>query len=97
MKTYALSALIAVVTLCGGAPVSAQSIPEELRHFFHERHNEYREDRDGVREVMFRLHKACEEGDRHACVHLGMIIGENKEHRAEWQREHPELFSWLRP
>jgi hypothetical protein len=25
-----------------------------------------------------------------------MIIGENREHRAEWRREHPELFSWER-
>jgi hypothetical protein len=97
MKTYALFALMAVITLSGGAPASAQSIPEELRRFFHERHDEFREDRDGVREVMFRLHKACEDGDRRACVHFGMIIGENKEHREEWRRQHPELFSWWRP
>jgi hypothetical protein len=25
-----------------------------------------------------------------------MIIGENREHRAEWRREHPELFGWER-
>jgi hypothetical protein len=25
-----------------------------------------------------------------------MIIGENQEHRAQWRREHPELFGWDR-
>jgi YVTN family beta-propeller protein len=35
---------------------------------------------------------ACDEGDRRAC----MIIGENREHRAGWRREHPELFVWER-
>jgi hypothetical protein len=98
MKTYGLLAFMTVISLsAAGTPASAQSIPEELRRFFHERHDEFREDREGVREVMFRLHKACEEGDRRACVHFGMIIGENKEHREEWQRQHPELFSWWRP
>jgi hypothetical protein len=98
MKAYGLLALMAVVSLPAvGTPASAQTIPEELRRLFHERHVEFREDRDGIREVLFRLHKECEEGERRACVHLGMIIGENREHRAEWQREHPALFSWWRP
>ena len=44
----------------------------------------------------FRLHRACDEGDRRACIQFGMIIGENREHRAEWRREHPELFGWDR-
>ena len=98
MKAYGLFALMAIVSLsAGGTPASAQSIPEELRHFFHERQDGYREGRDGMRETMLRLHRACEEGDRRACVHFGMIIGENKEHREEWRRQHPELFSWFRP
>jgi hypothetical protein len=97
MKAYVLFALMLAVSLpAGGTPARAQSLPEELRHWFHERHEEVKEDRDGVREVIFRLHKACEEGDRRACVHFGMIIGENREHRAEWQREHPEWFGWFR-
>jgi hypothetical protein len=49
-----------------------------------------------MQETIFRLHRACEEGDRRACVHFGMIIGENKEHREEWRRQHPEMFSWFR-
>jgi hypothetical protein len=97
MKAYGLFALAAVIGLsAGGTPARAQNLPEELRHFFHERHEEFREDRDGVREVVFRLHKACEEGDRRACVHFGMVVGENKEHREEWRHDHPELFSWFR-
>jgi hypothetical protein len=52
--------------------------------------------RDEVRETLFRLHKACDAGDRRACIQFGMIVGENREHRAEWQREHPELFGWER-
>jgi hypothetical protein len=52
--------------------------------------------RDGVRELLFRLHSACDAGDRRACIQFGMIVGENREHRAEWQRDHPELFGWER-
>jgi hypothetical protein len=98
MKAYGLLAFMTVISLsAAGTPAYAQSIPEELRRYFETRREEFREDRDGVREVMFRLHKACEEGDRRACVHFGMIVGENKEHREEWRRQHPELFSWWRP
>src|SRR5262249_19909056 len=76
-------------------------IPEELRQYFQERREEFRERReeerrDEVREIMFRLHRACDEGDRRACIQFGMIIGENREHRAQWRREHPELFGWER-
>jgi hypothetical protein len=98
MKAYALLAPMVVISLsAGGPPAAAQSFPEELRHWFQERREEFRESRDGVRDMMFRLHKACEEGDRRACVHFGMIVGENKEHREEWRREHPEWFAWFRP
>jgi len=97
MKAYGSLALLVVLGLpINGTPASAQVIPEELRQYFQERREEFREDRDGVRAVMFRLHRACDEGDRRACVHFGMIIGENREHRAEWQREHPEWFGWFR-
>jgi hypothetical protein len=95
MKAYGLLALtIVLTTSVGGTPASAQNLPEELRHFFHERHEEFKEDRDGVRDVMFRLHRACEAGDQRACIQFGMVVGENREHREGWRREHPELFGW---
>jgi hypothetical protein len=37
-----------------------------------------------------------EDGDRRACVRLGIIIGENRERRASWRREHPEVFFYER-
>jgi hypothetical protein len=46
---------------------------------------------------MFRLHRECEVGDRRACIHFGIIIGENKERRDEWRRDHPEWFGWAGP
>jgi hypothetical protein len=52
--------------------------------------------RDEIRERMLRLRMACEDGDRHACVRLGIIIGEHRERRDEWRREHPEVFSYER-
>lgn len=52
--------------------------------------------RDELRERMFRLREACEEGDRRACVRLGIIIGENRGRREAWRRDHPELFFWDR-
>jgi hypothetical protein len=52
--------------------------------------------RDELRERMFRLREACEDGDRRACVRFGMILGENRERQAEWRREHPDLFSFER-
>jgi hypothetical protein len=36
--------------------------------------------RDGVRELLFRLHRACDAGDRRACIQFGMIVGENRDH-----------------
>src|SRR5512144_1874849 len=52
--------------------------------------------RDELRERMFSLRAACEEGDRRACVKLGIIIGENRERRAAWRRENPDLFFYER-
>jgi len=102
MKAYGLLTLLVVLGLpINGTPVIAQVIPEELRQYFQDRREEFRERReaerrDEVREMMFRLHRACEEGDRRACIQFGMIIGENREHRAGWRREHPDLFGWER-
>jgi hypothetical protein len=41
---------------------------------------------------MLELRERCEDGERRACVRLGIIIGENRERRAAWRREHPEVF-----
>ena len=53
-------------------------------------------DRGDPRARMFELRERCEDGDTRACVRLGIIIGENRERRAQWAREHPELFWWER-
>jgi hypothetical protein len=52
--------------------------------------------RDELRREMFHLRAECDEGERRACVRLGIIIGEHREHVAEWRREHPELFFYER-
>jgi hypothetical protein len=102
MKAYGLLALLVVLGLpINGTPASAQVIPEELRQYYQDRREEFRERRelerrDEVREMMFRLHRARDGGDRRACIQLGMIIGENREHRGGWRREYPELFGWER-
>jgi hypothetical protein len=49
-----------------------------------------------MRERMLQLREGCEDGDRRACVRLGIIIGENRERRAAWRREHPEVFFYER-
>lgn len=62
-------------------PVYIQERPREIR-------------RDEAQERAWRLHEACDEGDRSACVRLGIIIGEHRERRAEWRRNHPEMFRY---
>jgi hypothetical protein len=52
--------------------------------------------RDELRERMLGLRVACEDGDRRACVRLGIIIGEHRERREEWRREHPDVFFYER-
>ena len=52
--------------------------------------------RDELRERMLRLREECEDGDKRACVRLGIIIGENRERREAWRREHPEVFFYER-
>ena len=49
-----------------------------------------------MREEMAEYRARCEEGSRRACVRLGIIIGENRERRAQWRRESPDLFFWER-
>ena len=48
--------------------------------------------RDELRDRMLELRERCEDDDRRACVRLGIIIGENRERRAAWRRENPEVF-----
>ena len=51
-------------------------------------------DEFGDRLMEFR--EGCEHGDRRACVRLGIMIGENRERRADWRREYPEAFFYER-
>ena len=51
---------------------------------------------EAMREQMFQLREGCQQGDRRSCVRLGIIIGENRERRAQWRHEHPELFWYER-
>ena len=52
--------------------------------------------RDELRERMLDLRARCEDDDRRACVRLGILIGENRERRAQWRREHPDVFFYER-
>jgi hypothetical protein len=52
--------------------------------------------RDELRERMMEYRGACEDGDKRSCVRLGILIGENREKRAQWRREHPEVFFYER-
>jgi len=52
--------------------------------------------RDELRDRMLGLRIACEDGDRRACVRMGIIIGENRERREMWRRENPEVFFYER-
>lgn len=52
--------------------------------------------RDELGDRLMEFREACEDGDRRACVRLGIIIGENRERRAAWRHEHPEAFFYER-
>jgi len=52
--------------------------------------------RDDMSDRMLQLREGCDDGDRRSCVRLGILIGENKERRAQWRREHPEVFFYER-
>jgi hypothetical protein len=52
--------------------------------------------RDELSERMMDLRAGCQDGDRRACVRLGILIGENRERRAAWRRDHPEVFFYER-
>ena len=52
--------------------------------------------RDELSDRMLRLRERCDEGDRRACVRMGIIIGENRERRAAWRHDHPDVFFYER-
>jgi hypothetical protein len=52
--------------------------------------------RDEVSDRMMDLRGRCEDADGRACVRLGILIGEHRERRAAWRREHPEVFFYER-
>jgi len=70
-----------------GEPPGAYAAPPPPRH---------RATHDELRERMLQLREGCEQGDRRACVRLGILIGENRERREAWRREHPEVFFYER-
>ena len=51
---------------------------------------------ESIPQRMARNHAACNAGDRGACVRFGILVGENRERRAEWRREHPDWWWWER-
>ncbi|MBI3434408.1 MAG: peptidase inhibitor family I36 protein [Proteobacteria bacterium] len=63
---------------------------------FGDRGRDHGHGRDDLREQMSDLRAGCEAGDRRSCVRLGIIIGENRERRAQWRRERPDFFFWER-
>jgi hypothetical protein len=68
-------------------PAQQHALPGGLRDY-----NDARE----TRRVMHALRRECEAGDTRACVQFGIIIGENRERRAQWRQEAPDLFWWER-
>jgi hypothetical protein len=52
--------------------------------------------RDELGDRLMEFRAACEDGDRRACVRLGILIGENRERRAAWRHAHPEAFFYER-
>ena len=40
------------------------------------------------------LHDACDDGDRHACIKFGIIIGQHQERVADWRHIHPDYFTY---
>lgn len=41
-----------------------------------------------------RLHMACDDGNRHACIRFGILIGQHRERIAQFRRAHPDYFSY---
>lgn len=43
---------------------------------------------------MIGFHTLCQQGDRRACIHFGMMLQQNHDRAAEWRHTHPEWFWW---
>ncbi len=52
--------------------------------------------RDELSDRMMEFRGRCEDGDRRACVRLGIIIGENRARREAWRRDYPDVFFYER-
>ena len=51
---------------------------------------------DAAEAEIIGYHQLCQKGDRRACVHFGILIGENRALHAEWRRLHPDWWWWER-
>lgn len=76
-------------------------VEPDRRDYRPERQPEYRSERrpaprDELRERLFGLRRGCQEGDRRACVRMGIIIGENRDRVGDWRRENPDMFFYER-
>ncbi len=91
----------------GGVEVSPDNNPQEQERReelerrernLDRREHEFERDRHWaeVRDRLTGYRDACRDGDRRACVRMGIIIGQNQERRGQWQREHPDYFWWER-
>jgi len=52
--------------------------------------------RDELSDRMMEYRARCEDGDRRACVRLGILIGENRARREAWRRDYPDVFFYER-
>ncbi|MBS0240157.1 MAG: hypothetical protein JSS54_18445 [Proteobacteria bacterium] len=55
-----------------------------------------RADQEAREAEILGLHQLCDKGDRRACVHFGILLGENRERHEEWRKRHPEWWWWER-
>jgi hypothetical protein len=94
--TIAADAVQAQGITIGPGGVTVEPSPRRERPDDDWRRERRSERRDELRERMLELRAACDEGDRRACIRFGIIIGENRERRAQWRRDNPDAFWWER-
>jgi hypothetical protein len=80
----------------GPGGVTVERLPRRERPDDDRRLERRGDRRDELRERMMELRAACGDGDRRSCIRFGIIIGENRERRAQWRRESPDAFWWER-
>ena len=49
---------------------------------------------DAYEDRLSQLHAGCDQGDRHACIRFGILIGQHQERVADWHRSHPDFFNY---